>query len=66
MQYKAPLSTYNAIPNDRGSFQRDNDRHEQLKLYKGTNLELVYGPGLYTQEGKQNIFGTILTSPHRI
>lgn len=54
---KAPLSTYNAIPNGSvGRFYVTTTGTNNIKLYKGTNLELVYDQDCTLTEGKQNIF----------
>jgi len=54
---KSTLSTYNAIPNGSvGRFYTTATGTNNLKLYKGTNLELVYNQNCTLTEGKQNIF----------
>lgn len=53
----APLSTYNAIPSGAvGKFYTTKVGENNIKLYKGTNLELVYDKTVNLQVGKQNIF----------
>lgn len=51
------LSTYNAIPNGSvGRFYTTSTGTNNIKLYKGSDLELVYNQNITLTEGKQNIF----------
>ena len=53
----APLSTYNAIPNGSvGRFFTVEPGTVNIKLYKGTEEELVYDHNTTLTTGKQNIF----------
>lgn len=53
----APLYTYNAIPNGTvGKFYTVAAGTVNIKLYKGSDLELVYDKDVTLSEGKQNIF----------
>ena len=53
----APLVTYNAIPSGSvGRFYTTKVGDNNIKLYKGDNLELVYDKNVTLTEGKQNIF----------
>ena len=53
----APLSTYNAIPsNGVGRFYATKVGQNNIKLYKSTNLDLVYDQNVELTKGKQNIF----------
>jgi len=61
---KSTLSTYNAIPNGAvGRFYTTHTGTNNLKLYKGTDLELVYNQNCTLTEGKQNIFVYDLDEP---
>ncbi|MFA5328600.1 MAG: hypothetical protein WC384_12480 [Prolixibacteraceae bacterium] len=54
---KAPLSTYNAIPNGAVSLYYSVDPGTvNLKLYKGTSEELVYDQDVTLAVGKQSVF----------
>jgi hypothetical protein len=53
----APLYTYNVIPNGSvGKFYTVDAGTVNIKLYKGSDLELVYDKDVTLTEGKQNIF----------
>lgn len=53
----APLTTYNAIPSgDVGRFFVTKTGVNNIKLYKGTGLELVYDQNVTLTAGKQNVF----------
>lgn len=53
----APLATYNAIPSGSvGRFYTTKVGENNIKLYKGANLDLVYDKNVTLTEGKQNIF----------
>ncbi len=54
----APLFTYDAIPTDdaAGRFYTVDAGTVNIKLYKGSDLELVYDKDVTLSEGKQNIF----------
>lgn len=54
---KAPLTTYNAIPNGSvGRFYTVNPGTVNIKLYQGTDETLVYDQDVALTKGKQNIF----------
>lgn len=54
---KAPLTTYNAIPNGSvGRFYTVNPGTVNIKLYQGTDETLVYDQDIALTKGKQNIF----------
>ena len=53
----APLSTFNAIPSGSvGRFFTSNIGNNNIKLYKGKSLRLVYNQNCSLSSGKQNIF----------
>jgi len=53
----APLSTYNAVPNGAvGRFFTVEPGEVNIKLYMGTDEELVYDRTTTLTEGKQNVF----------
>lgn len=53
----SPLATYNAIPSGSvGRFYTTKVGENNIKLYKGDNLELVYDKNVTLTEGKQNVF----------
>nr|WP_320057325.1 hypothetical protein [uncultured Bacteroides sp.] len=54
----APLSTYNAVPYGSvvGRFYSVDPGEVNVKLYKGTGLELVYDQNVTLSKGKQNVF----------
>ena len=53
----APLATYNAIPRGAvGKFYTTKVGENNIKLYKGNDLELVYDQTCVLTAGKQNIF----------
>lgn len=54
---QAALTTYNAIPNGSvGRFYTTGVGATNIKLYQGTDLNLVYDQNCTLTEGKQNIF----------
>lgn len=60
----SPLSTYNAIPSGSvGKFFVTKPGVNNIKLYKGTNLELVYDQSVTLVKGKQNVFVHSFTQP---
>lgn len=53
----SPLSTYNAIPSGGvGRFYATKAGQNNIKLYKSTNLDLVYDQNVEMTKGKQNVF----------
>ncbi|MBK7099739.1 MAG: hypothetical protein IPH58_17365 [Sphingobacteriales bacterium] len=53
----APLTTYSAIPNGAvGKFFTSSVGVNSIKLYRGTNLDLVYNQQVTLNKGKQNVF----------
>lgn len=53
----APLATYNAIPSGAvGRFYATKAGENNIKLYRGDGLELVYDQNCVLTKGKQNIF----------
>lgn len=53
----SPLSTYNAVPSGAvGRFYTTTAGKNNIKLYKGEDLELVYNQDVELSAGKQNIF----------
>lgn len=53
----APLNTYNAIPSGSvGRFYVTKTGVNNIKLYKGPNLDLVYDQNVTLAAGKQNVF----------
>ena len=53
----SPLSTYNAIPSGGvGRFYTTKVGQNNIKLYKSTDLELVYDQNVEMTKGKQNVF----------
>jgi hypothetical protein len=53
----SPLVTYNAIPSGAvGRFYTTKSGQNNIKLYKGEDLELVYDQNVDLKAGKQNIF----------
>ena len=53
----SPISTYNAIPSGAvGRFFTTKPGQNNIKLYKSTNLDLVYDQNIELTKGKQNIF----------
>jgi len=53
----APLTTYNAVPSGGvGRFYTTKPGQVNIKLYKGTDLELVFDQNCELKAGKQNIF----------
>src|SRR5690606_37019526 len=53
----SPLATYNAVPSGSvGRFYTTKVGENNIKLYKGDNLELVYDKNVTLTEGKQNVF----------
>lgn len=53
----SPLTTYNAVPNGSVSrFYSVKSGEINIKLYKGTDLELVYDQNVTLNKGKQNVF----------
>ena len=53
----SPLSTYNAIPSGGvGRFYATKPGQNNIKLYKSTNLDLVYDQNVEMTKGKQNVF----------
>ncbi len=53
----AVISTYNAIPSGSvGRFYAIKDGDVNIKLYKGSDMELVYDKNVELNAGKQNVF----------
>lgn len=53
----SPLSTYNAIPSGAvGKFFTTKVGENNIKLYKGTTLNLTYNQNVTLTKGKQNVF----------
>ncbi|MEO6820478.1 MAG: hypothetical protein ABI266_05700 [Ginsengibacter sp.] len=53
----SPLLTYNAIPNGSvGKFFTTKVGENNIKLYKGTTLNLTYNQNVTLTKGKQNVF----------
>lgn len=53
----SPLSTYNAIPSGGvGRFYTTKVGQNNIKLYKSTDLDLVYDQNVELTKGKQNVF----------
>ena len=53
----SPLSTYNAVPSGAvGKFYTTKVGENNIKLYKGEDLELVYDQNVTLTAGKQNVF----------
>ncbi len=53
----AVISTYNAIPSGSvGRFYAIKDGDVNIKLYKGSDMELVYDKNVKLNAGKQNVF----------
>lgn len=60
----SPLTTYNAIPSGAvGKFFATKVGQNNIKLYKGPDLELVYDQNFTLTEGKQNVFVYDFTKP---
>lgn len=60
----SPLSTYNAIPSGSvGKFFTTKVGVNNIKLYRGPNLDLVYDQNVTLAKGKQNIFVHSFTQP---
>lgn len=60
----SPLSTYNAIPSGSvGKFFVTKPGVNNIKLYRGTNLELIYDQNVTLVKGKQNVFVHSYTQP---
>lgn len=60
----SPLSTYNAIPSGAvGLFYTTKVGVNNIKLYKGVGLELVYDQNVTLTKGKQNVFVHSFTQP---
>ena len=52
----SPLTTYNSLPNSTGKFYTTKVGENNIKLYKGTILELIYNQNVTLTKGKQNVF----------
>jgi hypothetical protein len=60
----SPLYTYNAVPSGAvGRFYTTTSGKNNIKLYKGEDLELVYDQDVELSAGKQNIFVYDFTKP---
>lgn len=60
----SPLLTYNAIPNGKvGAFFNTKEGDNNIKLYKGADLEPVYDQNVTLAKGKQNVVVYDFTKP---
>ena len=63
----APLATYNAIPSGSvGRFYTTKVGENNIKLYRGANMDLVYDKNVTLNEGKQNIFVYDFNEPPKV